>query len=72
MVRPNIDLLITFVGDTGEVQVKGPISDQMFCLGLLEMAKIALNNMAQQPHSPMVVIGRGINKGEKPWRPSLP
>ncbi len=42
-----IQLVVT-LDETGQVGVSGPIQNQMLCFGLLEMAKIAINDHAKQ------------------------
>lgn len=36
--------LIIRLTDDGQVTVDGPVQDKIFCFGLLEVAKIAINN----------------------------
>jgi hypothetical protein len=43
-----IQLLIT-MDKTGQVIVNGPVDQKMLCLGLLEMAKIAVTNFVPSP-----------------------
>lgn len=44
---PQIQLTVT-MDETGKVNVNGPIQNALLCFGLLEMAKVAINNFAQQ------------------------
>jgi len=44
---PQIQLVIT-MDDTGAVNVAGPIQNQLLCVGLLEMAKVAIFDHAKQ------------------------
>ena len=39
-----IQIVISFDPITKEVQVKGPIEDKVFCLGVIEMAKYAIQS----------------------------
>ena len=39
---PSVQLVITMDTTNGKVGVAGPIQNELLCLGLLEMAKVAL------------------------------
>lgn len=44
---PAIQLVIQ-MDETGSVNVSGPIQNQLLCFGLLEMAKVAIQDHAKQ------------------------
>jgi hypothetical protein len=44
---PQVQLIVT-LDDNGSVNINGPIQNALLCFGLLEMAKVAINNYAEQ------------------------
>lgn len=42
-----VQLTVT-MSDAGEIGVNGPITNQLLCFGLLEMAKVAIVSHAEQ------------------------
>jgi hypothetical protein len=45
---PVVELKISFDQMTGAVRVDGPIQNPMFCYGILEMARQAIQNFAAE------------------------
>jgi hypothetical protein len=50
-----LKLVITLDSTTGQVNVNGPINDRIFCFGLLEMAKEAINAYSAQQQKQIMV-----------------
>jgi hypothetical protein len=49
--RKSLTLTIAMNPETGQVDVNGPIGDRIFCFGLMELAKEAINNHAKDQQS---------------------
>lgn len=52
------EVVIRYLPQTGQIQVGSSQIDDVTKMGMLEMAKVALINQANQPQSPLVVSGR--------------
>lgn len=50
-------LVITFDQSNGSVNVSGPIQDRVFCFGIMELAKDAINEHARED-SKQILIAR--------------
>ena len=48
-------LVISFDPSTGQVNVSGPIQDRIFCFGIIELAKQAINAHAEQQAKQILV-----------------
>jgi hypothetical protein len=61
----DIKLILSFDAQTGQVNVTGPINDRLFCFGLLELAKEAINaHYVQQQKQIMVARPLPMNFGK--------
>lgn len=54
MYMKSVTLTITIDQD-GSVKVSGPLSDKLFCYGLLEMARDSIREFESKPASDIVV-----------------
>jgi hypothetical protein len=64
---PAIQLVIS-MDETGSVNVNGPIQNLLLCYGLLEMAKVAINDHAKQNQRLVQPVTLGV-PGIPPQKP---
>lgn len=56
MNAPDIEMVIRFNPQTGQVAISGPIDQRLICYGMLEMAKEILVKRAETPTTNGLVI----------------
>ena len=61
-----VTLNITFDQMTGAVGVQGPIQNPMFCYGILEMARQAIQNYAQEQAKERRILPANVMPMVKP------
>lgn len=57
---PKIELTITHDTDTGQIELNGPLDNELYVYGLLKKAEQATHDHNRKPKSPIVMPKMGI------------